>query len=137
MVSKNPDAPERLVFDSKGDVLLVFTRQSKSEGETKMSPAESGLKRKAPNDALKTVTILVSSKHMTLASPVFETMLSDDKFKEGAELLAKGKVEIELPDDNADAFSIIVQMIHGRNKTVPQQVPFKLLLKLAILTEKY
>ncbi|KAJ8067206.1 hypothetical protein OCU04_004571 [Sclerotinia nivalis] len=138
MVSKDPGAPEKLIFDSKGDVLLIFSRrpEDKDEGKDALGKPAS-LKRKAPNDAPETVTMLVSSKHMTLASPVFEAMLSGGRFKEGVELLAKGKAEIELPDNNPDAFSIIAQIIHGRNQTVPQQVSFKILLELAILTEKY
>lgn len=81
--------------------------------------------------------MLVSSKHMTLASPVFDAMLSDGRFKEGSELLANGHVEIELPDDDPVAFAIIANVIHHRNKMVPGELPFQLLTEVAILTEKY
>ncbi|KAK6607805.1 hypothetical protein H4I96_04040 [Botrytis cinerea] len=60
----------------------------------------------SPDDDSKTVTMLVSSKQMILTSPVFEAMLGDDRFKEGADLLADDKVDIELPEDDPVAFAI-------------------------------
>ncbi|QSZ36636.1 hypothetical protein DSL72_006517 [Monilinia vaccinii-corymbosi] len=86
------------------------------------SSKSSSLKRKAPEDTSKTVTMLVSSKHMTLASPVFDAILSNGRFKEGTELLIKGKVEIELPDDDPVAFAIGANVIHHRNKMVPVEL---------------
>lgn len=74
---------------------------------------------------------------MTLASRVFDAMLSDGRFKEGAELITRGKVEIELPDDDPVAFSIMAQVIHGRNRSVTRNVTFTMLLNLAILVDKY
>lgn len=74
---------------------------------------------------------------MTLASRVFDAMLSDARFKEGAELITRGKVEIELPDDDPVAFSIMAQVIHGRNRSVTRNVTFTMLLNLAILVDKY
>ncbi|KAI9641997.1 hypothetical protein NHQ30_009867 [Ciborinia camelliae] len=138
MALATPDAPEKLVFDTNGDVLFIFTRSSEGNQKCKESPSKSAsLKRKAPDDTSKTVTMLVSSKHMKLASPVFNAVLGDNRFKEGAELLAEGKIEIELPEDDPTAFSIMAQVIHGRNYTVSKHVTFELLLELAILTDKY
>lgn len=45
-----------------------------------------------------TVHVLVSSKHMSLASPVFKAMLTGG-FQEAVELKAAGKTEIPLPDE--------------------------------------
>lgn len=81
--------------------------------------------------------MLVSSKHLILASPVFDAMIGDARFKEGAELLACGKVEIKLPDDDPDAFAIVANVIHHRNKMVPEEISFQSFVKVAILTEKY
>ncbi|TGO12265.1 hypothetical protein BTUL_0091g00090 [Botrytis tulipae] len=138
MASDTLEAVEKLIFDAKGGVLLIFTQRSKSDAETETSSSESGSrKRKRPDDDSKTVTMLVSSKHLILASPVFDAMIGDARFKEGAELLACGKVEIKLPDDDPDAFAIVANVIHHRNKMVPEEISFQSFVKVAIITEKY
>ncbi|KAF7898374.1 hypothetical protein EAF00_004820 [Botryotinia globosa] len=138
MASDTLDVPEKLIFDTKGDVLLIFTQESKSDAETETSSSESrSRKRKSPDDDSKTITMLVSSKHLILASPVFDAMIGDARFKEGAELLACGKVEIKLPDDDPDAFAIVANVIHHRNKMVPEEISFQSFVKVAIITEKY
>ncbi|KAM0125726.1 hypothetical protein ACHAP3_009602 [Botrytis cinerea] len=91
----------------------------------------------SPDDDSKTVTMLVSSKQMILTSPVFEAMLGDDRFKEGVDFLADGKVDIELPEDDPVVFAIIANTIHNRNKLVAGQLTLELLTKVATLTEKY
>lgn len=107
ITSDTLEALEQLIFDAKGDALLIFAQQSESDAETEASTSESGSrKRKCPDDDSKTVTMLVSSKQMILTSPVFEAMLGDDRFKEGADLLADDKVDIELPEDDPVAFAI-------------------------------
>ncbi|KAA8569360.1 hypothetical protein EYC84_001010 [Monilinia fructicola] len=138
MVSDTSEVSEKLVFDTKGDVLLVFTRRCENEEIAKGSPSKSSnLKRKSPHDVSNTITMLVSSKHMALASPVFDAMLAHEKFREGLELKASAKVEIALPDDDPVAFEILAGVIHHRNKSIPKSVSFELLTKLAVLTEKY
>ncbi|KAB8295028.1 hypothetical protein EYC80_006975 [Monilinia laxa] len=138
MASDMPQASEKLVFDTKGDVLLIFTRRSEDEETGKGSPIKSSIpKRKSPHDASNTITILISSRHMALASPVFDAMLAHEKFKEGFELKTSPKVEITLPDDDPIAFEILASVIHHRNKSIPKSVSFKLLTNLAALTEKY
>lgn len=88
-------------------------------------------------DPKKDVHMLVSSKHMTLASKVFAAMLSVH-FREGLELQSRGKAEITLPDDDPDAFTILLDIIHGRTRKVPRRfddlVP---LTDLAVLVDKY
>lgn len=83
------------------------------------------------------VRMLVSAKHMMLVSPVFRAMLQRDTFKEGGELLSKGKVEVPLPDDDVSAFIIILDIIHGRNRRVPRQVSLDMLTSITILVDKY
>jgi hypothetical protein len=81
--------------------------------------------------------MLVSSKHMMLASPVFKAMLQHSRFKEGQELSATGKVEIPLSDDDPDAFTIILDIIHGRNRQVPREIDLELLSPISKLVDKY
>jgi len=83
------------------------------------------------------VHMLVSSKHLILASPVFKAMLKGDTFKEGRTLSSSGRVEVPLPDDNVAAFIIILDIIHGRNRRVPRQVSLEMMTNLSILVDKY
>jgi hypothetical protein len=88
-------------------------------------------------DPKKDIHMLVSSKHMTLASTVFAAMLSVH-FREGSELQSRGKAEITLPDDDPDAFTILLDIIHGRTKKVPRRVDDLIpLTDLAVLVDKY
>lgn len=88
-------------------------------------------------DPKKDVHMLVSSKHMTLASKVFAAMLSIH-FREGSELQSRGKAEIILPDDDPDAFTILLDIIHGRTRKVPRRFDDLIpLTDLAVLVDKY
>ncbi|KAF5872369.1 uncharacterized protein Bfra_005728 [Botrytis fragariae] len=80
--------------------------------------------------------VLVSSKHMSFASPVFKAMLTGD-FKEAVELREKGRIEIPLPDDDASAMITLVNIIHGRFKSVTKNPGLALFTEIAILVDKY
>lgn len=80
--------------------------------------------------------MVVSSKHMTLASPVFKVMLLGP-FKEGRELAVNGKIEVTLPDDSVEAMAIILCIIHGDMDLVPQIISHNLLTDIAVLVDKY
>lgn len=83
------------------------------------------------------VHMLVSSKHMMLASPVFKAMLQHNTFKEGRKLRAARKVEVPLPDDDPTPFRIILDIIHGRNRQVPRKVDLETLTSISIVVDKY
>lgn len=72
------------------------------------------------------VHMLVSSKHMMLASPVFRAMLRPDTFKEGQTLQAAGKLEVSLPDDDPVALVVLLNIIHGQTRKVPRRVEYVL-----------
>ncbi|KAH8807980.1 hypothetical protein F5884DRAFT_350361 [Xylogone sp. PMI_703] len=82
------------------------------------------------------VRMLVSSKHLILASTVFKAMLRDG-FKEGREFQSKGFLELPLPDDDAATFSILLDIIHHRTRKVPRKVTFNELTVITILVDKY
>ena len=87
-------------------------------------------------DLCQAVRIRVSSKHLTLASPVFKTMLKV-KYQEGLNLYSQGHAELPLPDDNPAAFLIILHLIHGQIRKVPRKIDLWMLTELAILVDKY
>jgi hypothetical protein len=80
--------------------------------------------------------MLVSSKHLILASPVFKVMLQDC-FKEGQTLRSGGFLDLLLPDDDPAAFCILLDIIHGRNRKVPREIDMGLLAGITILVDKY
>lgn len=88
------------------------------------------------NCGAEDVIIRVSSRHLTLASPVFRAMLHR-KFSESNTLLLTGSVEIPLPEDDPDAFLILLNILHGRIRKVPLVVDLETLTQIATLVDKY
>lgn len=89
-----------------------------------------------PDCSLEEVIIRVSSRHLTLASPVFHAMLHR-KFSESNTLSLTGSVEIPMPDDDPDAFLILLNILHGRIRKVPLAVDLETLTQIATLVDKY
>ncbi|ESZ92957.1 hypothetical protein SBOR_6676 [Sclerotinia borealis F-4128] len=137
-------------YDPDGDLLLLLTQEPKREdtdegaalGElAEPSPkedySEGILSTNAPSVVGEDVLMLVSSKHMSLASPVFKAMLQRNNFPEGRELASAGKVKIPLPDDDPDAFAILMCVIHGRTRSIPRDVDLDVLSRISTLVDKY
>lgn len=83
------------------------------------------------------VNMLVSSKHMELASPVFKAMLQRGGFREGNILGTAGSVEVPLPDDDPRPMVILLDIVHGHNRRVSRKVKSRTLASLAVLADKY
>ncbi|CAG8958553.1 hypothetical protein HYFRA_00009869 [Hymenoscyphus fraxineus] len=80
--------------------------------------------------------MLVSSKHLSLASPVFKAMLQVG-FQEGQELSTKGTVTIPLPEDCDRAFTILMMLVHAKYKHIPDRLILPTLTNLAVQVDKY
>ena len=65
------------------------------------------------------VEIGVSSAVMITGSPVFKCMLSP-RFVEGKALTTSGFTEIPLPDDHSKHVATMCNVLHNRNRAVPQ-----------------
>ncbi|KAF7895317.1 hypothetical protein EAF00_007131 [Botryotinia globosa] len=91
-----------------------------------------------PNDGswveLKQVRMLVSSKHMSVASPVFKAMLQASS---GIELKKTSKVELSLRDEDSKAWNILLDIIHGRFRSVPLNINLPMFTQIALLCDKY
>jgi hypothetical protein len=118
------------VFDSRGDITFVL--QSRLKEPRKSS---SFLYRRGSDTKESLVYMRASSKYLMRASPVFKAMLKPN-FPEGATLLFTGKVEVPLPDDDPIAFSILMDIVHGK-PGVPRHVSLLLLTALSVLVDKY
>ncbi|CAD6444518.1 9e92c67b-038d-4675-a036-19ccf4c8f26d [Sclerotinia trifoliorum] len=140
-----------VTYDPDGDLVLVLTQETELEDTDEGENSEESTEPEpGPRDYLEKnvltneatavredVHMLVSSKHMSLASPVFKAMLQANHFKEGRELASAGKVEISLPDDDPDAFAILMCIIHGRTRSVPREIDLDLLSRISTLVDKY
>ncbi|KAF7884288.1 uncharacterized protein EAF02_004624 [Botrytis sinoallii] len=85
---------------------------------------------------LKQVRMLVSSKHMSVASPVFKAMFQASS-QEGIELKITGKVELSLRDEDSKAWNILLNIIHGRFRSVPLDINLPMFTQIALLCDKY
>lgn len=80
------------------------------------------------------IRMRVSLQHLILASPVFQTML-DEPFKEGT-VCESGRQIITRTWD-AEAMTIILNIIHGRHREVPRSLSLETLAKFAIVVDYY
>ncbi|CZR60551.1 uncharacterized protein PAC_10447 [Phialocephala subalpina] len=140
---------KRLDFDPDGDLLLHLTYSPDdsndddeeqlvgSLAEIALKPASYGRKQdkvSAPNE----VRMLVSSKHLMLASPVFKAMFNPEHFREGKLLGNSDEVpEVEFPDDEPETLELLMNIIHGRARRVPSEISFGTFTNLTILVDKY
>lgn len=82
------------------------------------------------------VRILVFSKHLILAWPVFEAMLQNYFSKEQT-LPSNCSLELPLLDDDPDAFPILLNIIHRHSRKVPRTIDMHLAAGITILVDKY
>ncbi|KAK1843432.1 hypothetical protein CCHR01_13927 [Colletotrichum chrysophilum] len=102
-----------------------------------MRLADADAEAEDEDETLQNDELRVSSKVLQLNSPVFKAMLGG-KFKEGTELAERTGPEpydLELPDDDVEAMSILCQILH--NVYVPEIPKPMSLEKLAYICDKY
>ncbi|KIW03324.1 uncharacterized protein PV09_05535 [Verruconis gallopava] len=105
----------RIVFDRDGDVLLAvqpFQRNGSSLAQFQ-----------------------VSSKALSLGSPVFKAMFSG-KFMENANSAA-GLRAASLQDDDPEALMLLCNIAHLRFNMVPKKLSLDALFNLAVISDKY
>ncbi|CVL03506.1 uncharacterized protein FPRN_11801 [Fusarium proliferatum] len=77
----------------------------------------------------------VSSAHLILASPVFKAML-DGPFKESSHN-KDGRFEVKTSECSAEALLILLDIMHGHHRDVPETIEISLLTEMAILVDYY
>lgn len=107
------DGTEIEKLDAEGDVTLVV-------GGNTMSPRQ----------------FLVSSKVLSLASPVFAKLFGPH-FLEGSQMAKHGSVTIHLDEDNAKGMGIILGILHYQEIPEIEKLGAKELATLAICCDKY
>jgi hypothetical protein len=105
-------------IDRDGDVTLQLTKHTDG----------------GSGDSIR--SILVSSKALSLASPVFAAMMGP-RFREGQRSALGTLDPIPLPDDDADAMIILCHIFHFSYSALPARVDLDLFKNLALLCDKY
>jgi hypothetical protein len=137
--SKTPKDPNDAVVGNENKLQEGTKDGDEGEGRSTTpteDPAHEAEFGESGHDEAIKVPMLVSSRHMMLASPVFRAML-DGNFKEGCDLTSNGKVQVPLPNDDPTALAIVLDIIHGHNRRVPREVDLELLTEISILADKY
>ncbi|OHW97587.1 hypothetical protein CSPAE12_03640 [Colletotrichum incanum] len=82
------------------------------------------------------IKFLLSSRHLILASPYFKAKLNGT-WKEATPHPFDRRYHLEASDWDPDALLILMQVIHGRMRSVPRRVDCEMLAKIAILVDYY
>lgn len=112
------------------------------EGEPKPEPAppaeEDGpaVVKNAEPERLSDVRFRLSSRHLGLASRYFQKRL-EGPWKDGSPVLSGNCRYIYAEDWDIKALPVLVQIIHGRNRSVPRSVSLEMLAKIAVLVDYY
>ena len=98
--------------------------------------AKYGTSRSHSPETLDHVKLRASSRHLSLASPYFNRMLKG-QWKEAETLRADGLISVVVKDVDTDALIILMNIIHGRTRSVPKEVNLETLAKIAVIVDIY
>lgn len=115
----SPDATNLVKLDPEGDAILVV-------GNSSPGPAETNEQRK----------FLVSSKLLSLASPVFSKMFSP-QFQEGIRIRNGEVPYIPLEEDNATLMEVILRILHFQSEDISFDLSRAEFASIAIHSDKY
>ncbi|KAK6716625.1 hypothetical protein SNK04_007578 [Fusarium graminearum] len=79
--------------------------------------------------------MLVSGKHLELASPIFKTMLTGPFTEGNAD--SSGVHRITASDWDHRALKIVLSIMHGYHRDVPRSLDFYMLVKVAMIVNYY
>ncbi|KAJ5455743.1 uncharacterized protein N7458_004007 [Penicillium daleae] len=101
-----PSTEETSIVDPDGDVILILPNECGLSPNSSQRPAPTRFK--------------ASSKHLTLASAFFKAQFSSN-WRKGRELGENGTVAVHISTADHDSWtmSILMNMIHGRQRHIP------------------
>jgi hypothetical protein len=79
----------------------------------------------------------VSSRHLKLASPWFRRALAKEQWAESERDEKDNLIHIKAHDWDGNAFLILMNIFHLRNRKIPRQVSLDDLAKIAVLVDYY
>ncbi|KAI4616776.1 hypothetical protein J4E83_006356 [Alternaria metachromatica] len=141
------DHPQPPSPSPRQEPALVETPEDSSmytldEGSTALAEPSSGV-HYTPSPILpeepeeESIHYHVSSRHLILASATFKRMLAQDGFAESVRNEADGLYHTTAHDWDAEAFLVVLRIVHGRNKLIPRKQSLEMLAKIAVLEDYY
>ncbi|KAF5637139.1 hypothetical protein F52700_4876 [Fusarium sp. NRRL 52700] len=157
LLELDPDADALLILQSPNlqqvhPVKEVDLQDAKDKAETKPSastPAKVKKKKKTLTDLKKIESLQpyredgspnelefrVSTKHLCMASPVFRKMIKGN-FQE-SQPNENGLFEIRTSDWNSQALLVLLDIIHGHHRQVPQDLDLDTIAQIGLLVDYY
>ncbi|RGP77232.1 hypothetical protein FLONG3_4747 [Fusarium longipes] len=147
LILQNPNAAQQEKCETQVDSEPEYERLGLGEagsGETNKARRDSPMTldhdqsypRVSLHDGTSTqIEFRVSSRHLSLASPVFRAML-ESKFKE-SHLNEQGLYEVQASEWDAEALVILLDIIHGHHRDVPKRISVEILSHIAIIVDYY
>ncbi|PWY96344.1 hypothetical protein BO94DRAFT_570673 [Aspergillus sclerotioniger CBS 115572] len=130
-------ADDITVIDPEGEVIFILENPNAPFAVwNDTNNGEKGTGRNDEQSASKVIRVRVSEKHLTLASPVFKTMLIG-VWKESRTAGDEKMKEIRTESWDAGAFLLLLNLLHCRHRTVPQGLSLEQLAKLAEIANYY
>ncbi|KND91805.1 hypothetical protein TOPH_03480 [Tolypocladium ophioglossoides CBS 100239] len=86
---------------------------------------------------LSEVRMLVSSKHLVLASPYFKAMFTGPWKESAAGATTEAPLALKGPHCVEKAMLVVMSIIHGKTRQVPRKLPLKLLADVASVVHRY
>ncbi|KAK2062937.1 hypothetical protein LY76DRAFT_535898 [Colletotrichum caudatum] len=125
------DKPDKLRKKSeKADYRKVEQPEEPSEAEQALLSHDTNAHREFE------IKFLLSSRHLILASRYYDKKLKGT-WEEATSHRADGRYHLEASDWDPDALLILMNVIHGRTKSVPRRVDCEMLAKIAVLVDYY
>ena len=133
-----PLAPDDFPVGFFGDTSSdnVPLKESSKSGESCQDIAEHGIPLPYSSETPDHMWIRVSSRHLTLASPYFSRMLQGP-WKEAENVRTSGFVSVDEEDLDVDALVIVMNIVHGRTRSVPRKIDLETLAKIAVIVDKF
>lgn len=125
---RNPDAPFA-VWEESG--IINQTDKNTAEPERELEPGPASAAQETPE-----VTFLLSSRHLSLASPILKAMLSGG-WSEGVKAASDGLYDLVAEGWDTEALATVMSIIHGRWSAVPRTVTLEMLASIAVVVDYY
>ncbi|KAK0744810.1 hypothetical protein B0T21DRAFT_358445 [Apiosordaria backusii] len=124
------------ILDPSGDVIFTLEKPNAPFAIWNGISNNSNPSKEQPAVIHKPVTFLVSSRHLSLASPMLEVALTGG-WKETIARETDSLHEISTEGWDVQAMVITMSIIHHKWSQVPQKVDLELLAKIAVIVDYY
>lgn len=130
LTARESDSPPATEEENKPGATIASTSAANEGSEPPVEP--SSIEHIKPEG----LRLLVSSRHLRLASSTFRSML-DGPWKEGATINTGAIRSIRATEWDTEAFLIVLDIIHDQMLAIPDLVELELLAKIAAIVDYY